>query len=83
MTFVETRVDGGLEERLGVAKAIYGLSGGQMSLARRIVNGDGLTAAAHALGISVNTARTHLSRIHVKMGVNSQTALVRALLSVG
>lgn len=83
VTFVETRNDGDLEARLTVAKAIFGLSDGQMLLADRIVCGDGLTAASAALGISINTARTHLSRIYVKTGVNSQTALVRTLLSVG
>lgn len=83
MTFVETQDDGGLDARLSIARGIFGLSEGQMLLASRIVNGDGLTAAANALGISVNTAKTHLSRIYVKTGVNSQTALVRTLLSIG
>ncbi len=83
VTFVETQNDGDLEERLNVAKTIYGLSKGQMLLAHRIVSGDTLTAASDTLGISINTARTHLSRVYVKTGVNSQTALVRTLLSVG
>lgn len=83
VTFVEIQNDGDLDARLNVAKAIFGLSDGQMLLANRIVSGDGLTAAAAALGISINTARTHLSRIYNKTGINSQTALVRTLLSVG
>jgi len=83
MTFVETQKDGDVHARLGVARLIFGLSEGQMLLAQRIVSGDNLTAASGALGISINTARTHLSRIYVKTGVNSQTALVRTLLSVG
>lgn len=83
VTFVDLRPDTNFEDRLLVAKAVFGLSDGQASLARCIVNGDGLTHAATRLGISVNTARTHLSRIYGKTGVNSQTALVRTLLSVG
>jgi DNA-binding CsgD family transcriptional regulator len=82
-TFVETQQDGDIDARLNVARTVFGLSEGQMLLAQRIVCGDNLTAASDALDISVNTARTHLSRIYVKTGVNSQTALVRTLLSVG
>lgn len=82
-TYVELQQDGDLKARLEVARAIFGLSPGQLGLAERIVQGDGLTSAAEALGITVNTARTHLKRIYDKTGVNSQTALVRTLLSVG
>lgn len=83
LTFVETESDGDINARLSVATTIFGLSEGQMLLARRIVHGDNLIAAAKALGISKNTVRTHLSRIYEKTGINSQTALVRTLLSVG
>ncbi|MEL6640198.1 MAG: nuclear transport factor 2 family protein [Pseudomonadota bacterium] len=83
MTFVDVQTAEDLDDRLTVAKAIFGLSDGQLGLAHRIVEGDNLTSAAATLGISVNTARTHLSRIYDKTGVHSQTALVRTLLSVG
>ena len=83
ITFVETQHDGDLDARLKLAKTVFGLSESQMALAHRIVCGDNLTSAATTLGISVNTVRTHLSRIYTKTGVNSQTALVRTLLSVG
>ncbi|MGJ8529966.1 nuclear transport factor 2 family protein [Maritalea sp.] len=83
LTFVETQNDGDIDARLSVAKFVFGLSEGQMLLAQRIVLGDNLTTASEILGISVNTARTHLSRVYIKTGVNSQTALVRTLLSVG
>lgn len=82
-TFVETQKDGDIDARLGVAKIVFGLSKGQMLLVHRIVSGDNLKTASEALDISVNTARTHLSRVYIKTGVNSQTALVRTLLSVG
>lgn len=83
LTFVETQNDGDIDARLSVAKFVFGLSEGQMLLAHRIVCGDNLTTASETLGISINTARTHLSRIYAKTGINSQTALVRTLLSVG
>ncbi len=83
MTFVDFQNDQDIAARLAVAKVIFGLSNGQLALAQRIVNGESLTHAAAALGISINTARTHLSRIYDKTGVNAQTALVRTLLSIG
>lgn len=72
-----------LDRRLAVSQAVFGLSDGQVKMARQITSGVGLKAAAQELGISVNTARTHLSRLYDKTGVASQTALVRLLLSVG
>lgn len=83
MTFLETVQESDLEDRMNVAKAIYGLSEAQMILAQRIVGGEDLPSASEAMGITINTARTHLSRIYAKTGINSQTALVRTLLSVG
>jgi DNA-binding CsgD family transcriptional regulator/ketosteroid isomerase-like protein len=83
MTYVEFDQVAGLERRMATAQAIFGLSPGQMALARRIASGDSLTAAAEQLGITINTARTHLKRIYDKTGVNAQTSLVRLLLSVG
>ena len=82
-TFVDLNSDGDIETRLSLAKTVFGLSEGQMLLAQRIVGGDNLKTASKALDISVNTARTHLSRIYIKTGVSSQTALVRTLLSIG
>ncbi len=83
ITFVETQNEGDVEDRLNIAKTVFGLSENQMVLARHIVRGDNLKTASDILCISINTARTHLSRIYAKTGVNSQTALVRTLLSVG
>ncbi len=72
-----------LDRRLSIAQAVFGLSDGQLRVARHIADGQGPKGAAKALGISVNTARTHLTRLYEKTGVNSQAALVRILLSVG
>ncbi|MBT8415469.1 MAG: LuxR family transcriptional regulator [Boseongicola sp.] len=82
-TFLLFDGDGSLDRRLAVAQAVFGLSDGQLKVARHIADGVGVKGAADALGISVNTARTHLARLYAKTGVNSQTALVRLLLSVG
>ncbi|WP_198549951.1 nuclear transport factor 2 family protein [Mameliella alba] len=82
-TYVRIDGDAQIDRRLTAAQAVYGLSDGQVRLARQIADGKGPKEAAEALGISVNTARTHLSRLYEKTGVNAQTALVRLLLSVG
>lgn len=82
-TYVDFDLDAILERKLMGAKVIFGLSDSQLLLAKQISSGRSLTDSAEALGITINTARTHLSRIYDKTGVNSQTALVRLLLSVG
>ena len=64
------------------AKIMFGLSDAQTRLAETIAAGFGPSKSAKKLGISVNTVRTHLNRIYEKTGVNTQTALVRVLLSV-
>ena len=71
------------DQRLAAAAVVYGLSPGQLRLAKLVVDGHDLADAARELGISVNTARTHLQRIFDKTGVRSQPALVRVLLSAG
>jgi DNA-binding CsgD family transcriptional regulator len=71
------------DRRLDVAATIYGLSAGQRRLAGLIAEGRTLPDAAQAMGITANTAKTHLQRIYDKTGVHTQPALVRVLLSVG
>lgn len=83
VTFLETDLHVPIARHLAAARAIFGLSKGQVALAERIISGEGPTEAARVLGISPNTARTHLARIYEKTGVNSQTALVRLILSTG
>ncbi|MEM0930013.1 MAG: helix-turn-helix transcriptional regulator [Pseudomonadota bacterium] len=82
-TLIDLSNGNDLDDRMAMARAIFGLSDAQVALAHHIVSGDSLTLAAEFLGISINTARTHLSRVFEKTGVNSQTALVRTLLSIG
>ena len=83
LTYLDIDPTADLDRRMTAAQMVFGLSPGQMSLAARIASGESLTDAAKTLGISVNTARTHLKRIYDKTGVNAQTALVRLLLSIG
>ena len=75
--------DEDLDRRLAVARAVYGLSEAQTRLAREIANGAELAEAAGEMGITLNTARTHLRRMFDKTGVRSQPALLRMILSLG
>ncbi|MDF2371412.1 MAG: LuxR C-terminal-related transcriptional regulator [Rhizobiaceae bacterium] len=68
-------------KRLSVARSVYGLSEGQMRVAALIVEGHDIVKTAKILNITTNTARTHLQRMFDKIGVRSQTSLVRILLS--
>ncbi|MER8579247.1 LuxR family transcriptional regulator [Mesorhizobium sp. M1423] len=70
-----------IARRITGAQEVYGLSPAQVRLARLIVDGHDLAAAADLLAVSVNTLRTQLQRIFDKTGVRSQAALVRSLLS--
>jgi len=58
----------------------FGLTPAEAILALEIVKGDGRQATADRLGISVGTARTHLSKIFNKTGATRQAELVRLLL---
>jgi DNA-binding CsgD family transcriptional regulator len=68
--------------RLQSAALAYRLSPAQTRLAEKIVEGHDLGSAAERLGVTVNTARTHLYRMFDKTGARSQPALIKALLSV-
>jgi len=61
----------------------FGLTPAESAFALEILKGDGREAAAARLGISLSTARTHLSRIFEKVGVNRQAELVRVMSADG
>ncbi len=67
------------ERRLAGLIELYGLTRAEARLAIEIAKGDGRAAAAARVGISVNTARTHLASIFGKMGVHRQTELMRKI----
>jgi DNA-binding CsgD family transcriptional regulator len=56
---------------------VFGITPAEARLVARLVDGLTLTAAAEALGVSRNTARTQLSSIFTKTGVNRQMQLVK------
>lgn len=64
-------------------QARYGLTPAEAMLALEIVKGDGRDAAAARLGITLSTARTHLSRIFEKTGASRQAELVVILARDG
>lgn len=70
------------QHKLALAAVVFGLSPAQSRVAGGIVAGREIPEIAAELGITINTARTHLRRMFDKTGVRNQTALVRALLSV-
>jgi DNA-binding CsgD family transcriptional regulator len=58
-------------------KTFYSLSVAEARLAESLCAGQPLPDAATSLGISVNTARSQLRGIFKKVGVTSQSALLR------
>lgn len=64
----------------GAAK-VFGLSRAQAKLVDQLFQGKDIATAAQTLGVSPNTAKTHLQRIYDKTGVRAQPALVRLLLN--
>ncbi len=82
-TYLVLDSDRSLERRMSHAQTVFSLSDAQINVARQIAMGESVGGAAGNLGVSVNTARTHLTRLYEKTGVSTQAALVRLLLSVG
>ena len=70
------------EDRIDAAAVVFGLSPTQQRLAELIASGNDVVASSGLLGITANTAKTHLQRIYDKTGARSQTALIRTLLSI-
>jgi DNA-binding CsgD family transcriptional regulator len=69
------------ERRLDTAAAVFGLSPAQKQLAALVADGQSLAEIAAVMKITPATARTHLNRVYEKVGVRTQPALVRVLLS--
>ena len=65
----------------GFAKA-YRLTAAERNVLREVVKCGGLIEAAHNLGVKLPTARTHLQRIFEKTEVNSQTELIRLVMTL-
>jgi DNA-binding CsgD family transcriptional regulator len=61
-------------------RQLFGLTPAQAGLAREILLGDGVPAAAGRLGISRATAHTHLLEVFQKTGTSRQAELARVIL---
>ena len=61
---------------------IFGVTLAEARLTLKLLEGLSLTAAAEALGVSRNTARTQLSSVFSKTDLNSQTQLVKLVSDV-
>lgn len=61
-------------------QAAFALTPAEARLAREVLKGDGVSACARRLGVTANTARTHLNRVFDKTGTKRQAELVRLLL---
>ena len=59
---------------------VFALTASEATIARRLVDGTGLSRLAHDLGITPETAKTHLRRIYVKLGVGSREEFFARLL---
>jgi DNA-binding CsgD family transcriptional regulator len=62
-------------------KTLFDLTNAEQKLAKLILEGYRLDDAAKHLGISINTARTHMKRIYSKTNTERQTDLVRLFLT--
>jgi DNA-binding CsgD family transcriptional regulator len=68
------------EAPVQVITQLFGLTPAEANLSMLLANGLTLEEAAVELGISRNTARTHLRSVFGKTGVSRQTLLVRLIL---
>lgn len=70
-----------IETTIESAAKLYGLTATQMRVAEEIAKGKDLNSIANTLKVSTNTVRTHVKRMFERVGVNSQKALMKRLLS--
>jgi DNA-binding CsgD family transcriptional regulator len=71
-----------LRSKIAHAGTVFGLSPAQLRVAEAIARGLDLPSIARLLGVQPNTVRTHVRRMFERLDVNSQPALVRALLDI-
>jgi DNA-binding CsgD family transcriptional regulator len=69
-----------MQARVESLRHRFGFTPAEATFALEIIKGDGRQATADRLGITVGTARSHLSKIFDKTGVRHQAELVRLLL---
>jgi len=62
-------------------RTLYALTPTETMVAQLVAGGIGLPEVAKALGVSINTARTHLKRVFEKTGTRRQAELVKVLVA--
>jgi len=70
-----------MELSIDSLKSLYDLTDAEARVCELLYKSRNLPEAANMLGISINTAKTHLNRSFRKVGVQSQAELVRRLNS--
>lgn len=60
---------------------LFGISRTEMLVVRAIVSGGNVEVISGKMGLSVNTVRTHIKRIHSKLGIHDTAGLVALCLS--
>ena len=64
-----------------VLQRLFGLTPAEAGVLERIVRGATVNATARELGISLNTARSHMKSLFAKTGTNRQAELIRLVLA--
>jgi DNA-binding CsgD family transcriptional regulator len=62
-------------------KGLYSLTSAQAKIAISLYAADNIVAVSKHLGISINTARSHLRTIYAKTGAKNQAGLIKILTS--
>jgi DNA-binding CsgD family transcriptional regulator len=75
-------VDAGRAPSAGLLRALFDLTTGEARVALALADGRTIGEAAQELGISRETARTHLRSIFAKTGVSRQSGLMRKMSGV-
>ncbi len=65
-----------------ILRTLYQLTPAEAKLAELLSLGRSVSDAARELGITINTARTHLKHLYSKTGTSRQSELVRLLVSM-
>lgn len=61
-------------------KVIFGLTGSEADLIKRLIAGKAVQAAAKDMGVTSDTARTHIRNVYSKLGINSREQLFAMML---
>lgn len=64
----------------GAFAKLYGLTPAELRVSLEVAKGNGLTELTETLGISTNTAKTHLKHVFAKTGVTRQGDLARLIM---